>query len=386
MKLNRLSLAVSLLGIGFLGVVWLALRGSESGQPTAKLPPTSLTFKGTTPRRAVPADDEETAPVAVDIGLPGLSQAKGGQLLMDMLVGIFPVPKPSSAAIDLYLKQRGRSAANLLAAWLVSGNLDYLREAAEQFEYDPQVQFAVLVSNAFPEDRGKWIAFFKQSSPYNPLAHYFAAQEYFRQNQTDQAVAEMVTASTQQGFEDYITNYSQACEELFLATGSSRIEAKEKGFAVAYLMLQSYAEIMGDLGQAAADARAAYTTAGDTASAQKLAQSVVMLGQQLNPISGARLSIIQTTGIEIEQSLLQQFPAEESLDWLGQSPAVRLADLQRQREQMDTIQTTYGSILPQLGEAEVGEYLDHVKESGESAAMQWLASRVPAPQGTSSPD
>ena len=287
MKPGRLLIAVGLLGIVFTIAVWLMMRGSELPRTNAKPPPTSLMSKRTA-RRSSPVIPEETEEAA-----EGMPAEKNGQLLLDMLAGVTPIPKPSTAAIELYLQQHGRSAASLLAAWQVSGNLDHLREAATRFENDPRVQFAVLATDAFHDDRSKWIALFKQSSLYNPLANYFAALDYFRQNQTDQAVGEMVAASSKQGFDNYMTAAFRECEELFLATGTSPIDAKAEGFAAVFLMLQPYVETMRDFGQAAADTQAAYAEAGDSASAQDLAKSGVDLGRQMNLGSGGQLLISQ---------------------------------------------------------------------------------------------
>jgi len=90
------------------------------------------------------------------------------------------------------------------------------------------VQFVVLASNAFPEDRDKWINLFKQSASFNPLANYFAAHEYFRQNQTEQAVAELAAASGQ-GIDDYTAASFQERQELFRSRRSvvaNRIQGK----------------------------------------------------------------------------------------------------------------------------------------------------------------
>ncbi|MGD0651963.1 MAG: hypothetical protein ABSA97_12645 [Verrucomicrobiia bacterium] len=373
MKPGRLLIGVGLLGIVFTIAVWLMVRGSEFPRTNAKPPPTSLMSKRTA-RRSPPAIPEET-----EEAVPGMPAEKNGQLLLDMLAGVTPIRRPSAAAIELYLQQHGRSAASLLAAWQVSGNLDHLREAATRFENDPRVQFVVLATDAFPDDRSKWIALFKQSSLYNPLANYFAAHEYFRQNQTDQAVGEMVAASSKQGFENYMTAAFQECEELFLATGASPIDAKAEGFAAVFLMLQPYVETMRDLGQAAAGAQAAYAAAGDSASAQDLAKSGVDLGRQMNLGGGGRLLISQMTGISIEEMFLKQLPPDEPLDWLGQSPAARLAQLQQQREQIETLSAACQSALPQLGEAEFGEYVNRLVQFRELDAMQWLASRKQGP-------
>jgi hypothetical protein len=91
----------------------------------------------------------------------------------------------------------------------------------------------------------------------------------------------------------------------------------------------------------------------------------------------------QLTGIAIEQIFLCQLPPDVPLDWLGQSPTDRRAELQQQREQIRTLITTVTPIcLAQLTDAELIDYYDRWKQSGEIEAMKRLASRIPAQQQT----
>lgn len=379
MRMGRLFFGIALLAAAFGVAVWLVVRSNELSPTAGKPPPTTFAANGglKSPLLPRPVDSEETVPTTPEITFPNLLARRKGQLLLELLAGNLSIPTPSAATIDLYLRQHNRNAASLLTVWQVTGNLDYLREAATRFQADPQVQFVVLASNTFPEDRDKWINLFKQSASFNPLANYFAAHEYFRQNQTEQAVAELAAASGQ-GIDDYTAASFQERQELFVAAGaSSPIESKGNVIAVALPILQPYLETMKALAEEMAGAQAAYTAAGDSASAQRLAQAGVVLGRQMG---GGRLLIHQIAGIEIEESILRQLPPDDSLDWLGQSPANRLAELQQQREQIQTLSASASTALPQMDEATVGAYIDQVIQFGELEAMKWLTSR-----STSSP-
>ena len=376
MRTGRLLVWIALLG-GVLGIaVWLMVRTSELPRTDAKPPPSSFA-----PNRALkspllrPTADPEEAVAAPEIAAPNPFKMQKGQELIELLAGTMTVPTPSAAVIELYLQQHTRSAASLLMVWQATGNLDYLREAATRFPNDPQVQFAVLAGDAFPEDRGKWIALFKQSAPLNPLPNYFAAHEYFRQSQTDQAAAELADALGKQGLDDYTVASFPERQELFVAAGASPMESKGGVFAAALPTLQTYLETMKTLAQEITSAQASFASAGDSASAQRLAQAGVVLGRQLNTGGGGRLTVGQMTGLDIEQSILRQLPPDDTLDWLGESPANRLAELQQQREQMQNLSAAASSALPQLGDAELSQYVDQLIQSGELEAMRWLAAR-----------
>jgi hypothetical protein len=150
--------------------------------------------------------------------------------------------------------------------------------------------------------------------------------------------------------------------------------------------VQPYVDTLPELGEAAARALAAYTTADNSASAQNLARSGVSLGQRLGLGGGGRWLSDQLVGISIEEMFLRQLPPDETVDWLGQSPVVRLGQLQRQRELIETLSAMRQSALPRLNDAEFAQYVDQVIQSGELEAVKWLASRAPAQQRTSSPN
>ncbi len=285
-------------------------------------------------------------------------------------------PKITTEAIEKYLQEHGRDADSLLAAWSVSTSRDYLREAATRFPNDPRVQLEVLAHNAFPDDRDKWIALFKESSPDNPLANYLAAREMFRQNQTDQAIAEMLSADGKIGFADYIADSINGREQLYLASGVSPLEAKAVGMTGQMLpFLESLRTLSRDL----AEAQAAYTSQGDTANSEKLASLGFELGQQLNVGNGGTLLINQLVGVAIETKVLSSLNPQQTYDWLVGTPAELLAELQKQRDEIKSLTQNWETALGQFSESDLLAYFDMVKSDGELAAMKWLAERLKSP-------
>ena len=86
----------------------------------------------------------------------------------------------SREQIEAYLRQNHRNVESLLAAFQVSHDPAYLREAATNAPNEPVVQFAVIANDIFPDEQRKWIDAFKASSPDNALPWYLSAQDYFK--------------------------------------------------------------------------------------------------------------------------------------------------------------------------------------------------------------
>ncbi|HXE42568.1 MAG TPA: hypothetical protein VN516_06050 [Candidatus Baltobacteraceae bacterium] len=68
--------------------------------------------------------------------------------------------------IEQCLQSHGRGVTNLLAAFHVSDDTNYLNEAAANSSDDPRVQFTVLARNAFPDEMEiqmpRWMNFWPQ--------------------------------------------------------------------------------------------------------------------------------------------------------------------------------------------------------------------------------
>ena len=89
-------------------------------------------------------------------------------------------PKLSAVQIDAYLKENGRSAATLLAAFRATGDPRLLEEAMREYPHDPQVSFTAIfkrwvdagpdaanplqIKDFSPAERRQWLEAFKQSA------------------------------------------------------------------------------------------------------------------------------------------------------------------------------------------------------------------------------
>src|ERR1041385_7565443 len=149
--------------------------------------------------------DRKTSPVPSTISVTTANQS-GTSHVLAHLSKIMPIERTANEETEIdesflslipreqiepCLQSRGRDITNLLAAFHLSKDTNYLNELAANFPNDPRVQFTVLVQNTFSGDRRKWIDAFKTSAPDNPMGNYLSAEDYFKNGDTNAAVEEL---------------------------------------------------------------------------------------------------------------------------------------------------------------------------------------------------
>jgi RNA polymerase sigma factor (sigma-70 family) len=278
----------------------------------------------------------------------------------------------SREEIEAYLQQNKRNAESLLAAFRMSRDQSYLREAATNFPNTPAVQFAIIADKVFPGEQRQWIDAFKASSPDNALAWYFSALDYFNSKQPDLAIQELAEATHQQSFDTYAAQADQAVEEMCDLAGWPPLAAKAwapssepkpylpslKGLANQMMQIQQQ-----DL------------TQGDAASANSMASMGMVLGNTLR----AGSPIDQLVGIAIEKKILGQLDPAVNYDFLGRPVNEVLAELDRQKQDTREVLNTRDQVLPTLNETELASYFERKKLYGEVDALLWLQSKHPQP-------
>ena len=277
-------------------------------------------------------------------------------------------------AVESFLRHSRTNAESLLAAYQVTQDPYYLKLAAAQHPNEPLVAFQVVGHNLFPEQQREWLDRLKALDPDNALANYLSARHYFETAQPQQAIEELQAAATHPGIHDYLRERMQGLEELYLRSGIPPAEAKVLGMTgLALPMLPQ----LNELAREALAMQQQYAAAGDTASAEALAQYQVLLARHLSQDQGATCLVNQRVGMAMERAALALLDPAEAYDFLGQSPAERLAALQNQTAQMQETIRWFGQWLPQASDTELIAYIDRVKLYGEPAAIQWLRGQQP---------
>ena len=331
-------------------------RAAKPAEPVAVVEP-----EAATPAAQPVAELSPPTPKAAD---PAAKKSP-----MDQLI---EAPQLSVVEIEAYLQQNKRNVESLLAAFRVSRDKAYLREAATNFPNDPAVQFAVVAFDAFPEQRRQWLDAFKSSSPDNALAWYLSALDYFKTKQPDLAVQELGEATRKESFNAYVKQTSQAVEEMYDLAGRPALEAK---FASTSLAPRPHLTQLKDLATEMLQVQQQYQNQGDAASANSLAYMGLALGNRLAAGANNQAMIDQLVGIAIDKKVLGQLDATRNYDFLGRPVSEVAAEIERQKQSIRQAAEFKQQLVPSLTETDLVNYLDREKVYGEPEATAWLQTK-----------
>ena len=311
-------------------------------------------------------------------------------------------PKLPREVVEAFLEKRQRSAESLLAAYRALDDTNLLAEAASRFPNDPRVQRSVLSRDLFPEDRRKRLELFKASAPDNALANYLSAQEhmsnryqegtgqwlfgpdklplqdYLQTASAQAAINELAEATSKPLFENYVLEARLDEEELNLFAGRSVLQARLGASGWSSDLMPELANFKS-IAICLQQLEKTYLGAGDTASAQNLAQIGLTLANRLRSGESGKLIIDQLVSTASEAIHLNAWDANTSYEFLGgKTPAERQAEMKRERATLRALTEGVREQLPALSEADVLSYLDRQRAYGEADAMRWLLQRTQA--------
>ena len=350
------------LALGVIGLVWIAGRKSHSRADTDGVAITN------TPPAARTAFRRAASVAALDAAdlPPSAPPVNASNIFQRLAAGEIDL-QLTSEQIAEYLRQYGTNVETLLA----TQGKDYIKLAAELFPNDPRVQYAVLARELFPEARREWLDRFKQSAPDNALANYLSAREYLRAGDREQGLKEFADAAAKPHFDDYSREQVQNMEDAQLSAGRSVAEAKIA--AGSGLLLPQLAQLKG-LSQDMQKVQKEYLAAGDTASAEALAQMGRAFGQQLNAGDACCL-INNLVGVAIERILLNSLPPDSQPAYLGGTVQQRIDELTAFRQNVRTLTPQIDGLMARGNETEIISYFDRMKLQGEHKALLWLQNR-----------
>lgn len=269
--------------------------------------------------------------------------------------------KLAASQLSTYLDQNRRNAESLLAAFRLTGDFAFLREAAQKFPHNAAVQIELALRSKDEAERSQAIDSMRRADPANALGDYLSALDHLRHGRSGQAFNDLIAAAGKTQFDDYSLNAMQNTEEAYLAAGFSTVEAKA---AVMLGLTRQQLQPMRDLAQQLDELQQGYLATGDSASAESIRQMGHALGRQMQGTAG--FFIDELSGISIEKKFLD--------------PATASARKQEHAQRIDSIKRSvggdeYARLLQGMDAQEVISYCDRLKLYGESAAMQWLRER-----------
>jgi len=281
--------------------------------------------------------------------------------------------KLTSDQAETYLKENGRTAAALLAAFRTTGDPALLAEAMQKYPTDPQVNFeAVFKNDSSPEERRQSLDSFKRFASENALADYLSAADHFKSGQADEAVKDLISASAKHQFEDYTLDRVQNDEEAFLSAGYSVAEAK---MASSMQLLLPQLRQMKELGLQTVELAKGYQQAGDDASGLAALQMVATLVQSYSNVTPGEAEVSQLVGVALERMALSKMDPNTPYGSSGQTVEDRLNQLAQQRESLAELNRLLEPLLPNLSDQDWIIYKDRWRVFGEEAAVRWVINK-----------
>lgn len=310
------------------------------------------------PPRSPPPEMSLPPPMKADAGSPA---AKPEGPLARFFENPDKVLKLTPLQLQSYLAANKRNAESLLAAMRLTGDMEFLREAARNFPNDPAVQLEMALRSGEPAERRRALDALKQSDPDNALKDYLSALEHLRAGDQTSAFSDLSEASAKGTLDDYALTALQSAEEAYLAAGFTPVEAK----AAAMIGLQRrQVEPLRELSKQLAALQKGYTKAADSASAEAIRQMGHALGRQAQ--SGAAFFIDELVGMNIERQFLD--PA---------NAAARQQELTLRTDYIRSLghSPQWKQLMTSGNAAELTLFLDRQKLYGEEAAIRWLLER-----------
>ena len=291
-----------------------------------------------------------------------------GVTVQDIIAG--KVPSLSQVEVEAFLREKGRTAQNLLAASRLLKDLKYAREAAILEPQNPLAQLELALRGETPEEKGAALAAFRKAAPDNSLGDYLAAHQAFQSGDAGAAGAALLQGLDNPLFADYSQQIVDGSEQAYLNAG---YEAQAASVSAMFsLTLERSQALMGvaDNLKALQDE---FIRTADFDAAEPTVIIGLTLGQRIQE-QGPYL-IDQLMGNAIERKFLQQLDPLTAAGPGGQTAAARLETLDANLLEIKTLSSGFAEAMVTMDDATRGQYLAKMKAEGELAAMRWVAAR-----------
>ena len=291
-----------------------------------------------------------------------------GVTVKDILTG--KVPALSEVEVEAFLREKGRTAQNLLAASRLLKDLKYAREAAILEPQNPLAQFEIALRGETPEEKGAALAAFRQAAPDNSLGDYLAAHQAFQSGDASAAGAALLQGLDNPVFADYSRQLADGSEQAYLSAG---YDTQVASVAAMYSLSIERAQPLMDVADKLKGLQDEFIRTADFDAAEPTVIIGLTLGQRMQE-QGPYL-IDQVMGISIERKFLQQLDPLTAAGPGGQTAAERLETLDANLLEIKTLTSDVGGAILTMDDAMRSQYLAKVKAEGELSALRWLAAR-----------
>ena len=277
-------------------------------------------------------------------------------------------PKLSPAQIADYLDSCGRDAPSLIVAARLSGDVEYLQEAALAFPENPLVQLEVALSpSASPEDRRAALEAFKAVSPDNALGDYLSAHLSFTEGKYGEAANGLLASLDHGTLADFSEQIMAGTEQAYLSAGQDPLTAQ---LSAMYGLTRPTLAPLREVSRQLDSLKDEFIKAEDFDAAHPTVLVGLDLGQKIQ--SQAPYLIDQLVGMSIERSFLEQLDPLTTTGANGQTAATRLAELEAKKTDIQTTTAAFAEASLKMDAATGQEYIVRMRRDGELSAMKWV--------------
>jgi hypothetical protein len=188
-----------------------------------------------------------------------------------------------------------------------------------------------------------------------------------------EALADLLAASGKGNFNDYTLEDMQNREDLLLQAGKSPAEAK--AVASSNTLLPHLAQMKG-LAQDIAAMQKEYLAAGDTGSAEYMAEVGLQMAEHLTATKPGTGLITDLVGYAIERIVVTPLDPQTPYDFLDGTVTERIDQLQGKRAEAKQLTEVFDQWWRTAPESEIVSFYDRLKLYGEIDALKWIEARI----------
>jgi tetratricopeptide (TPR) repeat protein len=284
----------------------------------------------------------------------------------------------TSEGIDSVLVQHGEDAVHLVAAASLTQDpdaaLDYLEQAAVMYP-DSAMAISSLINAQIAHDRIDestltYIDQLRKIDPTNALADCYAAYYQFNNGNVEAALQSLSQASVKDRFADGSIDLLMARYDYFLNEGCT--DSVSLGLS-AFDLPFSYMSMLREIGDFATQQAEEFYAAGQYDNALQIATNASKLGGTLS--SSGRFIVSDRVGMALQISALEK--QKQIYEALGDITKVAEVDsqlqaVQQRSEAIDIMVKAFGSVLQNMTDQDIADYVNSTILNGEFSTLQNL--------------
>lgn len=270
--------------------------------------------------------------------------------------------------VETFLDKEGRTAANLAAASLLTGDPTFLAEAGNRFPDDSHVALAVLSGSSRPNP--KWIDVLKRDEPGNTLGYLFAADQAIESGSPETAFVELLSIPVDSQADLHLEQWGGALESAYLSAGYDKETAAILAKAQTPLPLMELKDVRDWFVSEIATAE----VGGEPGYSEGMARIGLEISRSISPVERDTPIVVGLNSAIFERDVLHALGEYSPMpDETQRLVMDRLVEIEDYRTRVAKAAQAIDDILPTLSDSQVHEYFRRIDQSGELAAMEWLA-------------